>query len=140
MGERIPVARELGTVYNTPVRRATSCGLIPALLLAVFYAPLFHVHTHNGEAATIHAHLPELEAPEDESVVHMESPHSHAPSRSIDLLTSTVSQVVHFDARMVSIEAIRPGKMPCCGFVPFARPQAHGPPVLLFLIPRAPPA
>jgi hypothetical protein len=30
--------------------------------------------------------------------------------------------------------------MPCCGFVGVARPRAHSPPVLQFLIPRAPPA
>jgi hypothetical protein len=30
--------------------------------------------------------------------------------------------------------------MPCCGFVPVALPRAHSPPVLPFLIPRAPPA
>jgi hypothetical protein len=113
---------------------------MPALLLAVFFAPLFHVHTHAGEAATIHAHLPEFEAAEDESVVHMESPHSHANARSIDILTTTVRQAIQFDATLVSVESIAEVAMPCCGFVPAARPKAHSPPVLPFLIPRAPPA
>jgi hypothetical protein len=106
----------------------------------VFYAPLFHVHTHPGEAATIHAHLPELEPVEDESVVHMERLHSHADARSIDILTTTAPQIVHFDATLVSVETIRTAAMPCWGFAGVARPRAHSPPVLPFLIPRAPPA
>src|SRR5260370_39047230 len=92
---------------NTAVRRLTACSAMPALLLAVFYAPLFHVHTHPGEAATIHAHLPEFEPAEDESVVHMEAPHSHANARSIDILTTTAPQVVHFDAILVGVSTIR---------------------------------
>src|SRR5260370_498401 len=125
---------------NTAVRRLTACSVIPALLLAVFYAPLFHVHTHPGEAATIHAHLPEFEPPEDESVVHMESPHSHADARSIDILTTTAPQVVQFDAILVSVFAVRDMAVPCCGFIALARPRAHSPPALRFQIPRAPPA
>ena len=122
------------------MRKLTACSVIPALLLAVFYAPLFHVHTHPGEAATIHAHLPELEPVEDETVVHMESLHSHANARSIDILTTTAPQVVHFDATLVAAYTISDTAMPCCGFVALARPRAHSPPALPFLIPRAPPA
>jgi hypothetical protein len=122
------------------VRRLTASSAIPALLLAVFYAPLFHVHTHPGEAATIHAHLPEFEAPENESVVHMESEHSHAKARSIDILTTTAPQVVPFDAILSGSEVIRDLAMPRCGFVTIARARAHSPPVLHSLIPRAPPA
>jgi hypothetical protein len=136
-----------GRLTSTPsgiriraVRKLTAYSAIPALLVAVFYAPLFHVHTHAGEAATIHAHLPELETAEDESVVHMESEHSHAVARSIDLLTTTAPQAIHFHATLVSVETVSDAAMPCCGFVVVARPRAHSPPVLPFLIPRAPPA
>jgi hypothetical protein len=122
------------------VRRLTACSTIPALLLAVFYAPLFHVHTHAGEAATIHAHLPELETAEDESVVHMESLHSHSAARSIDLVTSTTPQVIQFNATLVSVSIVADPPKLCCGFVALARPRAHSPPILPFLIPRAPPA
>ena len=125
---------------NTGVRRLTACGVIPALLLAVFYAPLFHVHIHPGEAATIHAHLPELEPVEDESVVHMESEHSHAKARSIDILTTTAAQIIQFEAALISVEKLAQAALPCCGFVLVARPTAHSPPVLLFQNPRAPPA
>jgi len=136
----VPLTLRAQDQHNTAVQKVTACGAIPALLLAVFYAPLFHVHTHPGEAATIHAHLPEFEAREDESVVHMESPHSHANARSINILVTTVPQVVQFDAVLADVESISDVAMPCCGFVPAARPRAHSPPVLPFLIPRAPPA
>jgi hypothetical protein len=92
-----------------------ACSAIPALLLAVFYAPLFHVHTHPGEAATIHVHLPEFEPAEDESVVHMESAHSHAAARSVDIVTSTAPQVIQFDATLVSVYAISDVSMPSSG-------------------------
>src|SRR2546421_8169866 len=95
-----------GRIRIQTVRRLTACSAIPALLLAVFYAPLFHVHTHPGEAATIHAHLPEFEPEEDESVVHMERLHSHADARSIDILTTTAPQAVHFDTTLVSAYTI----------------------------------
>jgi hypothetical protein len=120
--------------------RLTACSAIPALLVAVFFAPLFHVHTHDGEAATIHAHLPELETAEDESVVHVEGQHSHSNASSIDILTTTAPQVIHLDTTLVRIDAVQPAPMPRCGFVSVAQPQAHSPPVLSFLIPRAPPA
>jgi hypothetical protein len=84
--------------------------------------------------------LPEFEAAEDESVVHMERPHSHANARSIDLLTTTAPQVVDFEAALVSLELISDLAIPCCGFVTIARARAHSPPVVHFLIPRAPPA
>lgn len=122
------------------MRKAAACIAIPALVLGVFYAPLLHVHMHPGEAATIHAHLPEFEIAEDESVVHMERPHSHADARSINILITTAAQAVHFDAALASIETISDVAMPRCGFVPAARPSAHSPPALSCLIPRAPPA
>lgn len=122
------------------VRQLAACVTIPALLLAVFYAPLFHVHMHAGGAATIHAHLPEFEPVEDENVVNMESPHSHSAARSIDLITATTPQAIPFDTTLVSVSTISDAPKRCCGFIALARPSAHSPPVLRFLIPRAPPA
>jgi len=121
-------------------QQLTAFGAIPALLVAVLYAPLFHVHTHAGEAATIHAHLPAVETAEDESVVHMESEHSHSVARSIDLVTATTPQVIQFNAVLVSVSTVTDAPKRCCGFIALARPRAHSPPVLPFLIPRAPPA
>jgi hypothetical protein len=122
------------------VRQLAACGTIPALLLAVFYAPLFHVHMHDGGAATIHAHLPEFEPAEDEDVVHVESPHSHSAARSIDLITATTPQAIPFDATLVSVSTITDAPKRCCGFIALARPSAHSPPALPLSIPRAPPA
>jgi hypothetical protein len=83
--------------------------------------------------------LPELEAAEDESVVHMESPHSHANVRSIDILTTTAPQI-QADAVLITVDAIRDVTAPWCSFVTITHARAHSPPILSFLIPRAPPA
>ena len=111
-----------------------------ALLAATVYAPLFHIHTGGGEAPLLHAHFPELEVPEDESVVHMERPHSHAEARPVDVLTTIAAQFIHFDAAIQStyIGFVEP--QPSSGFMPAALPRAHAPPALDFLTPRAPPA
>ena len=125
---------------NTHVRRLTGCSAIAALIFALFYAPFFHVHSGAGEAALIHAHLPELETAEDESVVHMESPHSHATARSIDFLTTTASPLIQLYAVIVTSEWVAETLLPSSGFVALAVPTAHGPPAVALQIPRAPPA
>ena len=118
----------------------TAFGSIVALIFATVYAPFFHVHTHAGGAAVVHAHLPELETTEDESVVHMEQPHSHAAARSIDLLTTTATPSVHLDAALLTSDFVLDRLLPCCGFVAVATPNAHAPPLTTSRIPRAPPA
>jgi hypothetical protein len=126
---------------NTRVSRIAGLSAILALLFATIYAPFFHVHTHAGEAAVVHAHLPELESPEDESVVHMEQPHSHAAARSLDILTTTATAPIELVADL-AIAAFAPmDGLPRCGFVAIAVPNAHAPPsALTYRIPRAPPA
>jgi hypothetical protein len=118
----------------------TAGSAIAALLLATLYAPLFHVHVHEGEAPLIHAHFPELEAPEDESVVHMERPHSHANARSIDVLTTTAPHVIHLEVVIQSTDAAPIPLEPRSGFVSIEAPRAHAPPPATSAIPRAPPA
>jgi hypothetical protein len=113
---------------------------ILALLLASIYAPLFHVHTNAGGAALVHVHLPELESAEDESVVHMEEPHSHAAARSIDLLVTVAGHSIALDAVIGSTPLALIPLQPSLGFMRTASPRAHAPPPLEFLIPRAPPA
>ena len=125
---------------NTPVRSAIAGGTVAALLLATLYAPLFHVHMHAGEAPLIHAHLPEVVPTEDESVVHMETFHSHADARSLDLFTTTVVQPIHFDAAIVTSAAELNTIVLSHGYVRASAPVAHGPPDSKFQIPRAPPA
>jgi hypothetical protein len=122
------------------VPQITAFGAIVALIFATVYAPFFHVHTQTGGAAVLHAHLPELETPEDESVVHMEQPHSHAAARSIDILTTTATPTIHLDAVLLTSDFVLDRLLPCCGFVAVATPNAHAPPITTSRIPRAPPA
>jgi hypothetical protein len=113
---------------------------VAALVVATIYAPLFHVHTDGNEAPLVHAHFPELESSEDESVVHMERPHSHATARSLDVLTTVGVQFVHCDAVIQSTFGALIEPEPAHGFMPLALPRAHAPPALEFHTPRAPPA
>jgi hypothetical protein len=125
---------------NTPVRQTIAGGMIAGLIIATLYAPLFHVHMHAGEAALIHAHLPEAMPVEDESVVHMEAFHSHADARSLDLLTTTIVQPIHFDVVVVTPAGMQDTVVLSHGFITIAAPRAHGPPDSELQIPRAPPA
>ncbi len=127
--------------HNTPVRqRITVCGALLALFLSSLYGPLFHVHEDRAGAFLVHAHLPEFETMEDETVVHMETPHSHAAARSVDLLVTIASHFIHLGAAIQStaLALIEPQASP--GFVAPASPRAHAPPALESLTPRAPPA
>ena len=110
------------------------------LFVAMIYAPLFHVHRDGSEAPVVHAHFPELESSEDETVVHMERPHSHAAARSLDVLTTVGVQFFHCDVNIQSTFAALIDPQPSHGFMPTASPRAHAPPALDFLTPRAPPA
>jgi hypothetical protein len=118
----------------------TVWGALVLLLSAALYAPLFHIHSDSGGAPLVHAHLPEPEISEDESVVHMESAHSHVAARSIDVLVTTASHFVHLDAVLSSRYAPLDVAQPSGGFVPVAVPRAHAPPEIRIRIPRAPPA
>ena len=113
---------------------------VAALLAATVYAPLFHVHSDGGEAPLVHAHFPEIEVAEDESVVHMERPHSHGAARSIDVLTTVAGHFIQFSPAIESAYLPFIELQPSQGFVPLASPRAHAPPAVEFLTPRAPPA
>ena len=95
---------------------------------------------HAGEAAVIHAHLPEVLPVEDESVVHMEAFHSHADARSINLLTTTMVPPIHLDAAVLTPAVVQDTIVLSHGFVTIAASRAHGPPASRPNIPRAPPA
>ena len=113
---------------------------VAALVAATLYAPFFHVHSDGGETPLMHAHFPELEVAEDETVVHMERPHSHATARSVDVLVTLAAHVVQFEAVIQSTALGLSELQPSRGFVLATSPRAHAPPPLEFLIPRAPPA
>jgi hypothetical protein len=106
----------------------------------MFVGGTVHVHMHAGEAPLIHAHLPELVADGDESVVHMEAFHSHAAAGPLDLLTTTIVRVVHFGAAIVSSVVVSNNSFTFRSYLTAGEPVAHGPPVSELEIPRAPPA
>src|SRR5262245_60841987 len=99
-----------------------------SLLAAIGYAPLFHVHTDTGQTPLVHSHLPDLEVSDDDSVVHMEPPHSHAASRSIDVLTTIASHIIQIDAAIQSSQHRIIEPQPSRGFVAATTPRAHAPP------------
>jgi hypothetical protein len=121
-------------------RHIIAWNALATLLAATFYAPLFHVHADEGEAAVVHAHLPELELSDDESVVHMEAPHSHAAARSIDILITIAGRAFDLLGIIPEAPAVALTTSPSRGFVPTASPRAHAPPALRLLPPRSPPA
>src|SRR5262245_4329505 len=114
-------------------RQILAWSALSALLSATLYAPLFHVHDDGAGAPLVHAHLPEIEPAEDESVVHMEAPHSHAAARSVDLLITIATQIIQLDATVESSALSLIDVQPSAGFVPPAAPRAHAPPALEFL-------
>jgi hypothetical protein len=132
--------KELTAALRVTVRCTAAWSAFVALLWTTFSSPLFHLHAHPGETALIHAHFLEHDDHEDESVVHMESNHSHVDARAIDILTTTPTQPIHYDAILVSTPIAIEAASPSCGFVMLAVPTAHGPPVRALRIPRAPPA
>jgi len=110
------------------------------LLSATVYAPLFHIHADGHGAPLLHTHFPEIESIEDESVVHMEAPHSHVAAKSVDVLITTASPPFFFFPVAPSSPVELTPPQPSRGFVPAASARAHAPPALEFLTPRAPPA
>src|SRR5262245_41953475 len=121
-------------------RQIVAWSAAAALLAASVYAPLFHIHTAGADVPLLHAHFPDLETTDDDSVVHIEQPHSHAGVRSVDVLTTTAPQIVRFETAVHSVYAALPELRPSSGFVAATPARAHAPPALTLLIPRAPPA
>jgi hypothetical protein len=119
-------------------RKFFACLSAIVLAVATLYAPLYHVHSGAGETPLVHAHLPELEAAEEEGV-HVETPHSHATARSVDLLITVEHHPIQLQAVITSDPLDLPPAEPSSGFTPAASPRAHAPPVVHSLIPRAPP-
>src|SRR5262245_50137957 len=80
-------------------RFSASLG-VGAMLLALVYGPMFHVHEqgdHDTAALTVHAHLPGIEhALANVDHPEMESPHSHAHVRWVDILTLSKPVTIAF--------------------------------------------
>jgi hypothetical protein len=125
------------------MRGITTTVAILSLLLAVLYAPLFHLHAdhdHEGEAPFIHAHFPEM--------VHHALTHSeqsaepledHVDARSVDLLTTNIPALVQVPLFIIE-EVLQIGADPTfSGFAIAGNPHAHDPPALVRSNPRSPP-
>lgn len=122
------------------MRRLIACNAVAVLVLATFAAPLFHLHTDEHGEALLHAHFPELEIADTDGAQHLEPPHSHGETRSIDILTTTAAHPIHLDAVILNTSATFSPRPEFRAFVSVAVPWAHAPPEFQVLIPRAPPA
>jgi hypothetical protein len=123
------------------MRGITTYGAILALLLAVVYAPMFHLHAddHDGGTPFIHAHFPELFHHEDESGPAVEEQHDHVYARQIDVLTTNIAPPVQVAFYAVE-ETFAPRPVETSpGFVILDDPRAHDPPSLRSSNPRSPP-
>lgn len=130
-----------GLHENTGMRCITAWTSLGALLLALVYAPLFHLHDDEGTSGIlIHAHFPNAEDAAQESLPAVETSHSEERTRSIDLLTATASPdhvhaVLGFDHSV-----FEPASQASVGKVSLPAPMAHAPPESRPSNPRSPPA
>jgi len=126
---------------NTPMRKMFAGNAVALLVIATFFAPLFHIHTDEHGSALIHAHFPDAEIADTDASQHLEAPHSHGLARSIDILTTTAAaHSVQLDAVILNTAVKISPRPEFRGFAPVAVPWAHAPPGIQSLIPRAPPA
>src|SRR5262245_40120976 len=80
------------------MRQMTAWSAVAILVAATFSAPLFHLHTDEHGEALLHAHFPELEIADTDGSQHLEPPHGHGETRSIDILTTTAAHSIQLDA------------------------------------------
>jgi hypothetical protein len=114
---------------------------VAALLLALIYAPLFHVHDAEDpdHGAYVHAHFPELEEHAAGAGQEIESPHPHAQARSIDVLTTNTTAPVIYALPAFGNALSFAAPEAHVGFVSVETPRAHGPPSADQFSPRSPP-
>jgi hypothetical protein len=123
-------------VITTPVA-------ILSLLLAVLYAPLFHLHEdhdHVGGAPFIHAHLPEMAFhASSHSEEGAEPAEDHVDAPSVDFLTTNIPTLVQIPLFIIE-EVLQLRADPTfSGFAVSGNPHAHDPPALIRSNPRSPP-
>src|SRR5262245_53960929 len=118
---------------------------VAAMLLALVYGPLFHVHErddHDTSALTIHAHFPEVgQESASADYPEMECPHSHAHVRWLDVLTLNKPITVSFH---VVVDRTEPVPVPSEDANQIVQPvetlHLHSPPVLSYFALRSPPS
>ena len=126
---------------NVVMRRLAALYTFASLLIALVYAPQFHIHDsdEHGGGPLLHVHFPELEESHHGSGPEFESKHSHDHAQSIDFLTSTITSITvqlyvapNAPLLMPKLENQRPR-------LSVETPRAHDPPALDRSIPRSPP-
>ena len=126
---------------NVRMRRLAALYTFASLLIALVYAPQFHIHEsdEHGGGPLLHVHFPELEESHHGNGPEFESNHSHSQAHSVDFLTSTItSAAIHLfvgpnaPSLMPRLESQRPR-------LSVETPRTHDPPALDRSIPRSPP-
>lgn len=125
------------------MRRVTACFAVGAMLLALLYAPLFHVHDHDDYGnpdSFVHAHFPELASPWRHDGSDLETQHSDDHARGIDVFTvNTPAAVFHAGAEVYETLSV-PSFEGRDSIVFLGLPRAHSPPDTRRSAPRSPPA
>ena len=126
------------------MRRFSGCMGVVAMLFALLFAPLFHVHDtddHGHPGSFIHAHFPDVEEPAAHSEPSVETEHSHQHVRWVDVFTISAPVLLAFQ---VVAEFSEPLSIPA---PPLSRAvislqtlRAHSPPEHFGPPPRSPPA
>ena len=127
---------------NVEMRRLAALYTFASLLIALVYAPQFHIHEFDdhGGAPLLHVHFPELEESHHGSEPDIESSHSHDRAQSIDFLTSTITAPAIRLFVAPNTLLLMPRLEPQRPVSSVDKPRAHDPPALDRSIPRSPPA
>lgn len=138
-----PCASFRARITISGMRVITTGVALCSLLLAVVYAPLFHLHAdhdHEGGAPFVHAHLPEImhHAP-TRSEQGIEPLEDHVGARSLDLLTTNIPTLVQVPLFIIEEILQVQADHTFSGFVLAGNSHAHDPPARLRSNPRSPP-
>ena len=129
-----------GFVGMRPI--STLVGVV-AVLLALLNAPLFHFHDHDDHgnpASLLHAHFWESAEVDDHASPELETPHSHASVRWIDVFACKAPSASFDVAIVLTEELLIPSLDPQEAITIASVPQAHGPPGSAPSRPRSPPS
>ena len=124
--------------------RVSGCVSVLAMLYALVFAPLYHVHDHDdhGHAGSFaHAHFFESETPSDHTAPAFEESESHAHVRWIDVFTVNTAAKNSFHAVAEFSEPVSiPIRNSSRSVISMQTLRAHSPPKYFNVVPRAPPS
>ena len=127
---------------NVVMRRLAALYTFASLLIALVYAPQFHIHEsdEHGGGPLLHVHFPELEESHHGTGPDLESNHSHHRAQSIDFLTSTITSIVIQLFVAPNAPLLMPRLENQGPRLSVEIPRTHDPPAVDRSIPRSPPA